>query len=105
MPMLHLPPAPRPRHDTVENPQYSGSAGENKAMGAELPGLQHRQLARTGAEWKSLIDPGDLGVSQPEVSGPCVFGGVFGLRRLGDREERGPPYQEPQRDLARSCAV
>ena len=34
-----------------------------------------------------------------QISGACVVEGVRGARGLGDREERRPPYEEPQRNL------
>jgi hypothetical protein len=49
---------------------------------------------------EGFVDSVELGIAQPELARPRVFGGVLGAGSLGDRKERGPPRQKPERNLA-----
>ena len=40
--------------------------------------LEHRKPTGTGAAWEGLVYPVELGLSQPKIPRPCVFGGVLG---------------------------
>jgi hypothetical protein len=64
-------------------------------------GSQRGKLAWRWAERESFVDPRQLGFGQMEVSRARVFGDVLGVGRFGNRKERGPQYQESERDLPR----
>jgi hypothetical protein len=67
--------------------------------------LQHWEPTGQGAKWKSSVNPSKIGFGQAKVSTVRIFDCVIGIGSLGDREERRPPYQEPERDLMRSGRV
>src|SRR5438093_9721207 len=69
------------------------------------PALQHRQVPRRRTEREGLIDPRQLGVAQLEIASARVLGGMLGVPGPGDREQRGPAYQEAQGDLTRGRVV
>src|SRR6266850_1110860 len=83
-----------------------GKATARKSCSAmSRPGLQDRKLPRRGTGRKGFVNARELCFGQLEIPRPRVFGRVFRASGLGNREQRGPPHEETERDLARGRAM
>src|SRR5207253_10394128 len=66
---------------------------------------EHRKTAWLGSARKRLVECGDLGIAQLQISGACIVRGVFRTRRLWNRKHRWRTREKRQRDLARGGLV
>ena len=85
----------------IQCPNASRRVDEYKSEAAGEAWLEHRKRARTGSEREGRVDPGEFGFAQTEIPRSRVLLRMLGVGRLGDREERRPPHEEAERNLAR----
>ena len=74
-------------------------------VGRKPTDLNHGKLLGTGSARKGLVDHLQFRRAQAKVPGSRVFGGMLRPRCFGNREQRRPPHQKTERDLARSRVV